>query len=140
MIYLLLGTNLGCKRANLCKARKLLKKALNTDFVKTKVLKTKAIGFDGPSFLNQVIAFSASDSLTPEFLLDLCQKVEREMGRPPHKAEYDAEGCRVYESRVIDIDILMFEDLAIDTERLKIPHPQVTERPFVKELLNQIIK
>ncbi|MBP5210880.1 MAG: 2-amino-4-hydroxy-6-hydroxymethyldihydropteridine diphosphokinase [Bacteroidales bacterium] len=139
MIYLLLGTNLGCKRLNIARAESLLKRYLKAHFVKSKVLVTKAIGFDGPAFLNRVLAFEREDSLTPEHLLDICQKVEIEMGRPAHTAKYDGSGARVYESRVIDIDILMFDDAVINTERLTIPHPQVTERPFVKELLNQLL-
>lgn len=138
MVYLLLGTNLGDKKANLERAIMLLSERLGVDFIKTKQIETEAIGFNGPSFLNQILVFEKSEELSPIELLKICQDIEIEIGRPPHKAEYNEDGSRKYVSRVIDIDILMFDEEEITTETLTLPHPQVYERPFVKELLNTI--
>jgi 2-amino-4-hydroxy-6-hydroxymethyldihydropteridine diphosphokinase len=49
--------------------------------------------------------------------------------------EYDADGQRIYHNRIIDIDILFFGDLQLESPRLTLPHPQVFSRPFVGELL-----
>lgn len=78
--------------------------------------------------------------LTPEDLLEICKRIEVELGRKEHEAEFLPQGGRKYEDRVIDIDILYFNDVIMDTPKLRIPHPQVYERPFVKELLMKLPK
>ena len=139
MIKLLLGTNLGDREWNLERAEALLAEALKCDFDCSPVMETKAVGFDGEDFLNQVVAFEKPAFLDgPLELLDICQSVEIEMGRAPHTARYDDAGERIYENRIIDIDILYFDDLQLDTPRLTLPHPQVVSRGFVKELLNSL--
>ncbi|MBQ0025028.1 MAG: 2-amino-4-hydroxy-6-hydroxymethyldihydropteridine diphosphokinase [Bacteroidales bacterium] len=136
MIYVLLGTNLGDREWNLDRARALLAEELKSDLICSDIIETESIGFEGPAFLNQVVAFQCS--VSPEGLLDICQRIEKEIGRPEHDAEYDAEGRRIYRDRIIDIDILKFDDLEMNTPRLTIPHPQVVGRPFVTELLNTL--
>ena len=56
------------------------------------------------------------------------------MGREVHQAEYNEEGERIYSDRIIDIDILAFDDVHCDTKSLTLPHPQVRSRPFVMEI------
>ena len=136
MIYLALGSNLGDREWNLEQAKALLAEALHVDMLCSQVLETEALGFEGPAFLNQAVCFESD--IAPEALLDLCQDIEVRLGRPRHKAEYDAEGRRVFHDRTIDIDILRYNDREIHTDRLDIPHPQVWERPYVQELLNDI--
>lgn len=136
MIYLALGTNLGERAWNLEHAKALLAEELKTDMLCSGILETDAIGFSGPAFLNQVVGFESE--MEPEALLDICQKVEREMGRPAHEAEYDTAGHRIYHDRIIDIDILTYNDLNLKTDRLVLPHPQVWERPYVKVLMNEM--
>ena len=136
MIYLALGSNLGDREWNLEQALALLAEALKADMLCSRVLETEAVGFDGPAFLNQAVCFESD--ITPEALLDLCQDIEERLGRPRHEATYDAEGRRVYRNRTIDIDILKYNGLEIHTDRLDIPHPQLWERPYVQELLNDI--
>ena len=136
MIYLALGSNLGDREWNLEQALALLAEALKADMLCSRVLETEAVGFDGPAFLNQAVCFESD--ITPEALLDLCQDIEERLGRPRHEATYDAEGRRVYHNRTIDIDILKYNGLEIHTDRLDIPHPQLWERPYVQELLNDI--
>lgn len=134
MIFLALGSNLGDRKANLKKALELLQEAVGSpEFYCTEMLETEAIGFAGGDFLNQIVAFEYD--CTPEEMLRICQKIEIEMGREAHKAEYDNEGKRVYRDRIIDIDILFFNDMIVNTEELEIPHPQIFTRPFVKQLL-----
>ena len=136
MIYLVLGSNLGDREWNLEQAKALLAEALKVDMLCSQILETEAIGFDGPPFLNQALCFDSS--ITPEALLDLCQEIEVKLGRPAHAPQYDAAGRRIFHNRTIDIDILLFNGLEIHTDRLAIPHPQIQERPYVKELLNDI--
>ena len=136
MIYLALGSNLGDREWNLEQALALLAEALKVDMLCSRVLETEAVGFDGAPFLNQAVCFESD--ITPEALLDLCQDIEVRLGRPRHEAEYDAAGRRVYRDRVMDIDILKYNESEIHSDRLDIPHRQIWERPYVQELLNDI--
>lgn len=138
MIYLALGSNLGDREWNLEQALALLAEKLRVDMLCSQVIETQAEGFDGQPFLNQAVAFESE--IEPEALLDLCQEVEQALGRPAHEAEYDDHGRRIYHDRTMDIDILMFNGQEIHTARLDIPHPQIWERPYVKEILNDITK
>lgn len=67
----------------------------------------------------------------PEELLDLCQNIEQTLGRP---AEHSS-----HEGRTIDLDILLFDDMTIDNDRLSVPHPRMCQRRFVLEPLNELI-
>ena len=136
MIYLVLGSNLGDREWNLEQAKALLAEALKVDMLCSQVLETEAIGFDGAAFLNQAVCFDCA--IEPVALLDICQDIEVRLGRPRHQPEYDAQGRRIFHDRTIDIDIVLFDDRQIHTDRLTIPHPQLWERPYVKELLNDI--
>ena len=136
MIYLALGSNLGDREWNLEQALALLAEGLKVDMLCSRVLETEAVGFTGPAFLNQAVCFESD--ISPEALLDLCQDIEVKLGRPRHQPEYDTAGRRIFHDRTIDIDILKYNDLEIHTDRLDIPHPQVWERPYVQELLNDI--
>lgn len=136
LLYLLLGTNLGDRQANIDAALAALDKAFCGRRVQlTPVLETQACGFDGPPFLNAVVVYSSSRK--PENILKICKGIERSMGRTD-APEYAPDGSRVYHDRIIDIDILMYGDLAVRTPSLTIPHPQVESRPFVKELLSRL--
>ena len=136
MIYLSLGSNLGNRAENLRVARALLAEELKVELVCSCVLETEAVGFEGPAFLNQVVGFESD--IAPEALLDTCQAIEMKMGRPRHEVRFNAEGERIYENRIIDIDILIYNDLELHTDRLTLPHPQVETRPFIRTLLDNI--
>jgi 2-amino-4-hydroxy-6-hydroxymethyldihydropteridine diphosphokinase len=83
---------------------------------------------DTPRFLN--LALTASTALSPRELLDNCQKIEVNMGRPRNHG--------YHESRVIDIDILLYDQQIIDIPGLRIPHPRLLSRRFMLEPLAQI--
>ena len=123
MIYLALGSNLGDREWNLEQALALLSEALKVDMLCSRVLETEAVGFEGPSFLNQAVCFESD--IAPEALLDLCQDIEEQLGRPRHTAQYDTDGKRIFSDRTMDIDILRYNDQEIHTDRLTIPHPQL---------------
>jgi 2-amino-4-hydroxy-6-hydroxymethyldihydropteridine diphosphokinase len=76
---------------------------------------------DQPDFLNAVVRIRTS--LEPEELLDVCKAIEAEHGR--------ASGGPRHGPRPIDIDLLLLDDLELRTERLTLPHPEVTSRRFV---------
>ena len=165
MIYLLLGTDMGDREANLSRARELLAEQLGkarlveqkgerqaeqnrerrgecgdgTVVLKcSEAMETEAIGFEGPAFLNQVVAFDGD--FEPYELLRRCQAVEIAMGRPAHRARYNADGRRIYAPRIIDIDILHLNGVLMDEPELTIPHPQVFSRLFVQTLMQMVHK
>jgi 2-amino-4-hydroxy-6-hydroxymethyldihydropteridine diphosphokinase len=118
--YLALGSNLGDRAENLQSAISFLR-------LKAKVITCSAVyetppwGYEEqPKFLNQVI--EVETDLTPGDLLDYVKEVEREIGRK--------ETFR-YGPRSIDIDILFYDDLVVNTPPLNIPHAQIAERAFV---------
>ncbi len=73
-----------------------------------------------PDFLNAV--FELETSLSPEALLESLEKIERNFGRT-QKGDWSA--------RVIDLDILLYDDQLVDTGKLKVPHPHIENREFV---------
>ena len=132
-LYLALGSNLGDRERNITRALDLLDIRLNGHALAiSPMMETKAIGFDGKDFINCVALYDCGSD--PYEVLDICKSIERQMGRTDER-EYDAEGRRVYHDRIIDIDILMYGDRKIDSDRLVLPHPQVETRPYIKELL-----
>ncbi len=132
-LYLALGSNLGDRKGNITRALGLLDMRLNGRFLSVSpMLETEAVGFEGNDFINCVVIYNCESD--PFEVLDICKSIERQMGRTD-EPEYDGEGHRVYHDRIIDIDILMYGDSKIDTDRLVLPHPQVETRPYIKELL-----
>ena len=70
-------------------------------------------------------------------ILEICKDIERRLGRTG-KPQYNGKGERVYTSRPIDIDILLFSDHNIDCEELTVPHKLMYERDFVMIPLREI--
>ena len=139
-IYLSIGTNQGDREANISRALRELEQALGTaPAALSSVLETPAWGFEGPDFLNCVVCFDPDPALqlTPTRLLDLCQAIERQLGRSGGP-EWDAEGRRIYHDRPIDIDILFWGCRHVHTKRLIIPHPLIAQRDFVMTPLCEI--
>ena len=134
-LYLLLGTNLGDREANIAEALRWLGVIFGERIGETPVMETEACGFVAPPFLNKIVVYSSARK--PENVLKICKQIERKMGRtdPP---EYAPDGSRIYHDRIIDIDILFYGEQSINTPELTIPHPQVETRPFVKELLENL--
>lgn len=130
-IYLGLGTNIGNKEENLTRAIARLSLALGTCTAQSRFFETAPWGFEScNSFLNCCVAFETT--LTPLELLDITERIEREMGRTAK-----SEGG-IYHDRVIDIDILLCDNLVMNTGRLTIPHPLMHKRDFVLQPLAEI--
>ncbi|MBR4808931.1 MAG: 2-amino-4-hydroxy-6-hydroxymethyldihydropteridine diphosphokinase [Bacteroidales bacterium] len=135
-LTLLLGTNLGDRRRNISTALEKLDKAFCGRRLRmTPVVETEAFGFEAPPFLNAVVVYSSARR--PETILRICKQIERQMGRDD-EPEYAPDGSRIYHSRIIDIDILFYGDIRMETPGLTIPHPQTKSRPFVKDLLDML--
>lgn len=120
LVYLALGANLGDRLQNLRAAVQALPPAA-WSLVASPVYETPPWGIvDQPAFLNQVI--QAKTDLSPQDLLDALKRLEAHLGRHP--------GIR-YGPRQIDLDILLYDDLHLETPTLTIPHPRLAERAFV---------
>jgi 2-amino-4-hydroxy-6-hydroxymethyldihydropteridine diphosphokinase len=121
-VYLSLGSNIGDRQKSLCLALKKLNLHGKINQV-SKVYETASWGFDSSDkFLN--ICIELSTQLSPLELLDQIHEIENELGR----IRSNTNG---YESRSIDIDIVFFNQLKLENERLTIPHKEYTKRAFV---------
>ncbi|MFC2038971.1 2-amino-4-hydroxy-6-hydroxymethyldihydropteridine diphosphokinase [Chloroflexota bacterium] len=127
-VYLCLGSNMGNRQRNLDRAVEFLGSRLRMGKVSS-IYDTEPVGnTEQPRFLNLVC--QVFTRLAPEDLLSLTQGVELKLGRT---------GPREPDSpRPMDIDILFYGDEVVDTEKLVIPHPRLTERAFVLVPLDEI--
>ncbi len=126
--FLLLGANLGNPLTTLQRANEILEEKVGVILQKSKIYRTAAWGkTDQPDFLNQVIKLKTS--LQPHKLMQSILGIELELGRVREEK---------YGPRIIDIDILFYDDLILDEPHLTIPHPRISERRFVLEPLNEI--
>ena len=135
-VYFSLGTNLGDRKENLEEAIRRLDLELGVPAAGLSgIVETAAWGFEGPDFLNMAALYRTEK--TPRELLRICKSIEREMGRR-ETLEFGPDGKRIYHSRIIDIDILLYGDETVDEPDLKIPHPMIEKRPFVKGPLDEL--
>jgi len=121
--YLGLGSNVGDSAAHLRAAIELLQtRGVEVEAVSSTYL-TEPVGevLDQPDFLNAAIRVRTE--LEPEALLDVCKAVEAERGRSLDAARHSP--------RPLDVDLLLLGDLELETQRLTLPHPEVTSRRFV---------
>lgn len=129
LVYLGLGSNIGDRVGYLRKAVSSLKEKQDIHLVAvSRVYESEPLGDrEQPSFLNAVMCVETS--LSPEALMCLTQEIERSLGR---------DGKGTGEPRTIDIDLLFYGDLVMDTPELTIPHPRISERAFVLLPLSDI--
>ena len=127
-VYLLLGSNMGDSEQMLSVATNMIEKNIGKLTTSSVIYKTAAWGKeDQPDFLNQIIIVSSllsSSTLLKEIFI-----IEKEMGRV--RTTKNA-------ARVIDIDMLFFNDEIIQTENLTVPHKQIQNRKFVLVPLAEI--
>ena len=127
VIYLSLGTNLGDRVENLRHALQALFPEVQVQAISS-IYETEPWGFsDQPPFFNQVV--KAHTRLTPQALLTTLKDIEINLGRQPSIR---------YGPRLIDLDILFYEDIVLDTPSLTIPHPRLEQRAFVLVPLAEI--
>lgn len=132
IVYLGLGSNLGRREEAIQKAIEQIKLSIGIVDRCSSLYETKPWGFSSDHlFMNACIR--CRTFLSPEEVLEATQKIEKVMGR----TEKSHNG--VYEDRVIDIDILLYDNLHIHTPALTIPHPYMHERDFVMKPLLEIL-
>lgn len=138
-VTLSLGSNLGSRRENLQRAILALQERAGSVVGCSAFLTTEPWGFESEHpFLNAAVRLATA--LTPRQLLLVTQEIERELGRTAKSSD------GIYHDRVIDIDILTYDDVVLDetfihegrTLTLHIPHPLMRERDFVMVPLRQI--
>ncbi|WP_288205987.1 2-amino-4-hydroxy-6-hydroxymethyldihydropteridine diphosphokinase [uncultured Parabacteroides sp.] len=128
--YLALGTNIGNKRRNMITAAALLAERVGDVLALSGFYETEPWGFQSDNtFLNA--ALQLETSLSPLELLKATQQIELEMGRTQ-------KSNGAYHDRIIDVDILLYDDLILQTPELTLPHPLMHERLFVMEPLAEI--
>ena len=138
-VYLGLGSNIGDCRKNLIRAIRLIGERVGTVVCQSSFIETEPWGFQSENkFLNAVIL--CETERTPREVLLLTQQIERDMGRRKkvNGQGLTVNGQRVYADRIVDIDILLYDDLTVDEPDLKIPHPLMQQRDFVMIPLNEI--
>lgn len=127
--YLSLGTNLGNKLENLQRAIDEINQSVGHVKKLSSIYKTKSWGFKGDDFYN--ICIEVSSSLSPEKMIQKVLLIENKLGRSRLKE-------KGYKNRLIDIDILLFDDEIIFYNELKVPHPEMLKRKFVLVPLAEI--
>ena len=130
MVYLGLGSNLNDPPAQLAQAEQLIRALPKVTVLALSSVYVSAPlgGRDGPMYCNQVIKIQTG--LVPTLLLDAMLGVERQQGR--------IRGAEKWGSRVIDIDLLLYDDLQMKTASLTIPHYDLHRRAFVLQPLFEL--
>jgi len=122
IVFLGIGTNLGNRESNLEEAVARIREYIGPVLDSSSIYETEPWGFHAKDeFLNKVV--KVNTELTPSGLLGRILMIESLLGR--------VRGQVRYSSRLIDIDILLYEDLIVEEESLKIPHPLLQQRKFV---------
>lgn len=130
-LYLALGSNQGDRKALLYAARAACDASLGRVTGCSDYIETAPWGFSSPHpFLNAVLELETE--LSPLAVLERTQEIERQLGR---QTKSSAAG---YQDRPIDLDLLLYDDLVLETPRLTLPHPLMHLRDFVLEPLQQL--
>ena len=132
-VYLSLGSNLGDREQTLRRAVSLLEERVGRVLRLSAFHETAPWGFSSDNmFVNAAVCVETS--LTPRQLLVATQAIEKDLGRTVKSADGQ------YHDRPIDIDILLYDNMTVDEPDLKIPHPLMNEREFVKIPLREIME
>lgn len=128
--YLSLGTNIGNRRRNMITAAALLAERVGDVLALSGFYETEPWGFDSENlFLNAAVKLKTS--LSALELLSATQQIEKQLGRTE-------KSNGTYHDRIIDIDILLYDDKVLQTPELALPHPLMHERKFVMDPLSEI--
>ncbi|TLF43204.1 2-amino-4-hydroxy-6-hydroxymethyldihydropteridine diphosphokinase [Maribacter aurantiacus] len=128
-VYFSIGSNLGQKRNNLQKAIFMIGERIGDVTAVSSVYNTPSWGFESDDFYN--VCLEAQTTLKPAEVLEQLLAIEKQLGR-----ERSLESG--YQSRNIDLDIIYYETLVVDTDQLTLPHPRMAERKFVLKPLADI--
>ena len=120
-VYLSIGSNKGNRSVLINKAIDEIEKKVGIIISRSSIYESKSWGFDSNDFYNLCLLIDTD--IMPKSLLINLKKIEKSMGRE------DVDGS--YSDRLIDIDILFYDNITTDSEDLKIPHPKIEIRKFV---------
>lgn len=130
-VYLGLGSNIGNRKRMIAQAIENINKQVGVVVRQSALYETKPWGFESPNdFINAAIC--CETELSPRALMRKLQSIEQQMGRVGKTIGEQ------YQDRVIDIDILLYDDIKVNEPDLKIPHPYMREREFVMIPLKEI--
>lgn len=143
-VYFSLGSNMGDRVETINKALTLMKEKFEKKSGKkisrtevSSMYETDPWGFESENkFINCAAMFETD--LKCRDILEICKDIEKELGRDITTPKYDENGRRIYKSRPIDIDILLYGDEKIEEPGLKVPHERMWERDFVMTPLKEI--
>ena len=128
-VVIAFGSNLGAKEQNIEQAIKLLHQTCGHVVQVSSLVKSQPMGFaSAHEFINGCLLLLTD--LPPRELLRKIKEIESLMGRIKTK--------ETYEDRLIDLDIILYENLCVNSPDLQIPHPKYLERPFVTEPLKEL--
>ena len=131
-VFLGLGTNLGDKETNMLNALEEIKRRIGEITSLSSFYASEPVGFESENlFLNAVCC--VQNQLSPYEVLSATQDIERNLGRTQKSIN------REYHDRTMDIDILLYDNLCINTPELTIPHPFMKDRDFVMTPLKEIL-
>lgn len=131
-VFLGLGSNLGNRREMIAKAIDKIGELIGDVDRQSKLIETEPWGFESENkFINGCVRVRTD--LTPHELLQMTQLIEQDLGRKEKSSNGE------YHDRPIDIDILLYDDITVDDDDLKIPHPHMYERQFVMIPLKEIL-
>lgn len=131
LVYLGLGTNLGDKQNNIDSTLLLLEKRVGNIIAHSNLFITEPVGFVSENdFYNSACIIETR--LSPITILEITKRIEIEIGRTSKSVNFQ------YKDRLIDIDILFYNDEIYSYDNLIIPHPQIQFRSFVLDPLVQI--
>ena len=127
-----LGANLGDRKGNIKLAIKQISELIGPVVRQSALIETAPWGFNSANtFINAAVCSETSQS--PREVLQATQGIERALGRTTKSIDGQ------YHDRLIDIDILLYDDLHVNEPDLVIPHPHMNERQFVMQPLSEII-
>ena len=128
-VYIGIGSSLGKKKENYLEAQTKIAKLPKTRIIKESSLyESEPLGDSKEWYVNGVIEIETE--LKPDMLLKKCKNIERAMGRKKVRKRWGA--------RIIDLDILLYDNLKSEKKNLKIPHPELHKRKFVLIPLSEI--
>jgi 2-amino-4-hydroxy-6-hydroxymethyldihydropteridine diphosphokinase len=125
-VYVSIGSNIDRDR-NVAAALASLQREFG-ELQKSTVYETEAVGFDGDPFYNMVVGFDTG--LSPHQVAALLHRIEDQQGRQRRAGKFSA--------RTLDLDLLMYDQLVLDEDHLKLPRPEILDYAFVLRPLAEI--
>lgn len=130
-VFLGLGSNLGNREKNIAKALTMLESRVGEVLAVSSMYRTAPVGFESDNYFINATCVLQTD-LQPLEVLEYTQVIEKELGRKTKSID------NKYHDRIIDIDILLYDDIIVEYPHLVLPHPHFHERRFVLDPLAEI--